>query len=67
MWVVGEVTENQQRAEPVALFPLRPLPHIQPYNAAMWVAPPWRIARAPPLPTGLDERFFFKSLVVGLS
>ena len=26
MWVAGEVTENQQRAEQVSLFPLRPLP-----------------------------------------
>ena len=26
LWVVGEVTENQQRAEQVALFPLGPSP-----------------------------------------
>ena len=29
LWVEGEVTESQLRAEQVALFPLRPLPHIQ--------------------------------------
>ena len=40
LWVVGEVTGNPQRAEQVAWFPLRPLPHIQHHNAAMWVAPP---------------------------
>ena len=28
LWVVGEVTENGQRAEQAALLPLRPLPHI---------------------------------------
>ena len=29
MWVVGEVTENWQRAEQAALFPFGPLSHIQ--------------------------------------
>ena len=28
LWVAGEVTENWQRVEQVALFLLRPLPHI---------------------------------------
>ena len=28
LWVVKEMTENHQRAEQAALFPLRPLPHI---------------------------------------
>ena len=46
MWVAGEVTEGQLRAEQVALFPLRHLPHIQHHNTAMWVAPPWRIPKA---------------------
>ena len=32
--VVEEVTESQLRADQVALFPLRPLPHMQHYNAA---------------------------------
>ena len=27
LWVVGEVTESQQRVEQVALIPLGPLPH----------------------------------------
>ena len=29
LWVIGEVTENWPPAEQIALFPLRPLPHIQ--------------------------------------
>ena len=37
--VVGGVTENQQRVEQEALFPLRPLPHIQRHSAATWVVP----------------------------
>ena len=41
LWVVGEVTENRQRVEQVALFPPEPLPHIQCHKAATWVAPPW--------------------------
>ena len=32
LWVAGEVTENWQRAEQAALFPLRSLPNIQCYN-----------------------------------
>ena len=40
-WVAEEVTENWPIAELVALFPLRPLPHIQCYNAMTWVALPW--------------------------
>ena len=39
--VAREVTESQPRAEQEALFPLRPLPHIQQHNAEMWVALPW--------------------------
>ena len=34
LWVAGEVTEIQQRAEQAPLLPLRPLPHIQHHNAA---------------------------------
>ena len=41
LWVVEEVTEHQLRAKQVVLFPLRPLPHIQHHNAAIWVALPW--------------------------
>ena len=41
LWVVGEVTENWQKAQQVALLLLRPLPHIQSHNAATWVALPW--------------------------
>ena len=51
LWVAGEVTEGQLRAEQVALFPLRHLPHIQHHNTAMWVAPPWRIPKTPPFTT----------------
>ena len=40
LWVAGEVTESWQRAEQMALFPLRPLPHIQYQNTAKWVALP---------------------------
>ena len=49
LWVTEEVTESQQRAEQVALFPLRPLPHRQHHKAATWVAQPWRIPKALPL------------------
>ena len=38
LWVAGGVTENQQRVEQAALFPLRPLPHIQHHKAVTWVA-----------------------------
>ena len=41
MWVEEEVTESQPRAEQAALFPLRPLPHIQHHNAVVWVVPPY--------------------------
>ena len=51
LWVAVEVTENQPRAEQAALFPLRPLPHIQHHNEVMWVALPWQIPKAPPLTT----------------
>ena len=47
--VAEEVTEGQPRAEQVAWFPLRFLPHIQHYNAVRWVALPWGIPKAPPL------------------
>ena len=36
-----EVTENRQRVEQVALFPLGPLPHIQCHIGVTWVTPPW--------------------------
>ena len=39
LWVAGEVTENWQRVEQEALFPLSPLPHIQHENTVRWVAP----------------------------
>ena len=32
-------TESWLRAQQMALFPLRPLPHIQRHNAVTWVAP----------------------------
>ena len=51
LWVAGEVTESLPRAEQAALFPLRPLPHIQHHNAETWVAPPWQIPKALPLTT----------------
>ena len=38
LWVAGEVTESEPKAKQVALFPLRPLPHIQHQNAEKWVA-----------------------------
>ena len=41
LWVAVEVTESQQRAEQVALFPLGILPDRQQHNTAKWVAPPW--------------------------
>ena len=41
LWVAGEVTEIQPRAEQVALFPLGPLSHVQCHNTAERVAPPW--------------------------
>ena len=48
MWIAAEeVTGNQQRAEQVALYPLKPLPHIQHHKAAVWIAPLWRIPKAP--------------------
>ena len=49
LWVVGEVSESQLRAEQVPLFSLGPLPHIQHHNSVTRVAPPWRIPKAPPL------------------
>ena len=50
LWVVEEVTESQPRAEQAA-FPLGLFPLIQHHNALNWVAPPWRIPKAPPLTT----------------
>ena len=49
MWVAQEMIECRQRAEQAALFPLRPLPHIQCHNAATWVALAGRIPKTPPL------------------
>ena len=40
LWVDEEVTESWQRAKQAALFSLRPLPHIECHNAAIWVALP---------------------------
>ena len=37
-------------SEESALFPLRPLRHVQRHNAAMWVALPWQIPKAHPFP-----------------
>ena len=51
MWIAEKVTESEQRAEQVALFPLGPPPYIQRHDTAKWVAPPWRIPKAPPLTT----------------
>ena len=48
LWVVEKVTESWPRAEQVALFPLGPLLYKY-HNAASWVAPPWRIPKAPHL------------------
>ena len=48
---VGEVTGNGVRAKQVALFPLRPLPHIQSHKVAKQVALPWGIPKALPLTT----------------
>ena len=49
LWVVGEVTSSQHRAEQVELFPHGPLLHIQCQSAATWFAPPWQIPNTPPL------------------
>ena len=49
LWAEEEVTESWQRAEQEALFPLRPLPHIQSHNTVRWVALSWQIPKAPPL------------------
>ena len=46
---MGEVTENWQRAEQAALFPLGPLPHIQRDSTATWFAPPGWTPKATPL------------------
>ena len=35
LWVVGEVTESRPKVKLAALFPLRPLPHIQHHNPTM--------------------------------
>ena len=40
---------GESRAKGVALFPLRPCPHIQCHNAAMWVACPGEYLRLHPL------------------
>ena len=41
LWEVREVMESGTGAEQAALFPLRPLFHIQHHNAEKWVTPPW--------------------------
>ena len=45
LWAVEEVTESWKRAEQAAVFPLRPLHHIQHHNAATWVALPGKYLR----------------------
>ena len=40
LWVAGEVTENWQRVEQAALFPLGFVPHIQHHNMGAWDALP---------------------------
>ena len=35
LWVVGKLTDSQPRTEQTALFPLRPLAHIQHHNTAV--------------------------------
>ena len=49
MWISEEVTENWQREEQAALFPLGPLPHVQRHGAATSVTPPWGTPKALPL------------------
>ena len=49
MWVPAEVSENQQRAEQVALFPLGHLPHIQHHNPETWVVRPGEYLRLCPI------------------
>ena len=48
LWEARKVTEKP-RAEQVALFPLRLLPHMQRPTAKKWVSLPWEIPKAPPL------------------
>ena len=49
MWVVGEVTENEWRAEQMVLFPLRPLPHIQCHMQPSGLHRPGKYLRLHPL------------------
>ena len=49
LWVAEEVTESQPRAEQAALFPLRPLYHIQHHNAVTWLPHPGEYLRLCPL------------------
>ena len=49
MWVVGEVTENGQRAEQAALFPLGPLHHIQNHSTPAGLPCPGEHLRLRPL------------------
>ena len=51
LWVAEEVTESRWTVEQAALFPLRPLPHIQCHNTVTWVTLPWWIPKALPLAT----------------
>ena len=53
LWVAGEVTESQPRAEQAALFPLKPLTHMQRHNTSTWVALPCRKLKALLLTTQL--------------
>ena len=56
LWVVEEVTESQQRAKQVAVFPLGPFPFIQQHSTTKWVAPASPILKAPPLTTQQAHR-----------
>ena len=56
---------------PQGLLVVRLPAQLVPHSASLWV-PPWQLESSPPWlpisapPTGLDECFFFISLVVGL-
>ena len=49
LWVMGDMTESQWRADQAALFLLRPPALHTGHNAETRVAPPWRTTKVPPL------------------
>ena len=49
LWVAGEVTERQRRAEQVALLPHGPFPNIQQRIQPCGLPLPWEIPKAPGL------------------